>query len=231
MKKLNEDTVKNIKIIFVTVLICSLIFVLIAHALTLSLIGIHSVDDMRTVIAQKAVLDSLSSVTPPPENNNQDTGSTNTPVEPDNNYNPNPEDTPPVDTEENIPTGDIEYQTENRILYDDNGIKVTLSRIGTNMFGPCLHIMIENNSSRNIYVSSKDSSTNGFTVNMWGSTEVLAGKKAVGEIYFFNSTLKDTGISEIKDIEFVLDIFDSDDWFDTIGEVPIVIKGLSIKVD
>ena len=105
---------------------------------------------------------------------------------------------------------------EEAVIFDQGDIKITAKSIDTDgMFGPEIKLLIENNSSTDITVQSRNASVNGYMIETMLSADVAAGKKVNDELVFMNSDLETAGISTIADVEFSFHIFNSDTW-DTI---------------
>lgn len=105
---------------------------------------------------------------------------------------------------------------EPQVLFDSNSIKVTATSLDEDgFFGADINVTVENNSAKNIAVQANSCSVNGVMVDTIFSAEVAAGKKANDSITLSSSDLKAANITTIKDIEFVLHVFDPDS-YDTI---------------
>lgn len=111
----------------------------------------------------------------------------------------------------------IEIEVQEQIIFDESGIKITVKSLDMNgsFFGPELKVLIENDSEINITVQVRKVSINDVMVDTIFSSDVTSGKKINDEITFMSSSLSDAEIHTIKDIEFLIHIFDADSW-DTI---------------
>ena len=116
-----------------------------------------------------------------------------------------------------------EVKVETQVIYDKKDIKVTVTGYKSGgLFGDSLQLQIENNSSKNIGVSTGDSvAINGIMIGDLMVADVAAGKKTNEELTFFSTDLKAAGIETIKDIEFSLHIYDNDS-FDTIDDSDLI---------
>lgn len=105
----------------------------------------------------------------------------------------------------------FEVDTSGEVLYDKNGIQIISKGLTEAGFlsGPTLKLLIINNSSKDITVSSDDFSVNGFMIYGGMFSEVLSGKMAFDSIYISSSDLEDNEIEKIEDIEFSFNIYDS----------------------
>ncbi len=108
-----------------------------------------------------------------------------------------------------------EVTLEEQVIFDKDGIKVTVKGLSSDdFFGPAVKVLVENGSDQNITVQTRNCSVNGLMMDPMFSCDVAAGKKANDTIAFMNSQLETTQISTIASIEFYLNIFDSDSWED-----------------
>lgn len=103
-------------------------------------------------------------------------------------------------------------QTNNSVLYNENGIKITAQGLGEDYFGKKIKLLIENTSSKNYTVQVRDFSINGYMIDPIFSCDVVAGKKANDDITILSQYLTDNGITDIKNVELSFHIFDSDSW-------------------
>lgn len=124
---------------------------------------------------------------------------------------PEPTDTKPTESVSEDPDKIFAQPTLNeQIIYNQNNIIVTVVGIEYDgWFGPELLLLIENNSEKNITVQARNSSVNGYMIDFQTSTDVVAGKKAYGDIVIPNNSLKMANIDTIANIEFSLHIFES----------------------
>lgn len=138
-------------------------------------------------------------------------------------------DNPPVSTPASVgsaPSTSVPTQTtpapvpsgvtlEQQVIYDKDGIRVTVTGLGTDDFwGPAINVLVENTTSRNITVQTRNASVNDLMLDPMFSCDVAAGKKANDQIVLMSSDLENMGISTIASIEFILHVFDSDTWDD-----------------
>lgn len=100
-------------------------------------------------------------------------------------------------------------------LYNANGIAVTATAMGSGIFGPEISVTVSNNTERNVVVSTRNLSVNGYMLSTSGLySEIAANKKAVAAMSFMSSELAEAGIETIADIEFNLAIYDYDTFED-----------------
>lgn len=100
-------------------------------------------------------------------------------------------------------------------IYNANGIIITATKISEGWLGTDITINISNDSTQNIIVSSRDLSVNGYMMPLSGLySDVAAGKKAVESLTLSYSELAQAGIETIADIEFSLNISNSETFVD-----------------
>ena len=118
---------------------------------------------------------------------------------------------------------------ENQEIFNQNGIVIT-----TNGYKPSSHsdpeikLIIENNSTQNVTIQTRNSSVNGYMIDFQISCEVAAGKKANGTISISRSELNASGVKAIANIEFNFHIFDTDTW-DAIVDSDVITLNTSIS--
>lgn len=135
---------------------------------------------------------------------------------PDDSKLPAGADTATSQATQNPSTGSVTIEPQ--VLFDGNSIKVTATSLDEDgFFGADINVTVENNSAKNITVQANSCSVNGVMVETIFSSDVAAGKKANDSITLSSVDLKAANITTIKDIEFVLHIFDSDS-YDAIAD-------------
>lgn len=111
------------------------------------------------------------------------------------------------------------------VVYDENGIKITVTGIDNNsLFGKEIKFLVENSTDKNITVSGNTFIVNGVTLYGMMYIDVAAGKKANDTLTFMRTDLENAGISEIASVSaHDLHITDTDS-FDTLYEIPLSIE-------
>lgn len=142
----------------------------------------------------------------------------------DNNSNKSEDSTEKV-TEKTEEVSEPVTEDVNLVIYDNDGLKITYKGIEYGSFTTDIKLFIENNSGRNLTVASRDESVNGFMISGVMVCEIADGKKANKEMSFFTSDLKDSNINyeDIKDIEFKINYYNTDNWLDSIETGPLTI--------
>lgn len=105
-----------------------------------------------------------------------------------------------------------EVSIEEQLVFDKDDIKITATGLEKGVLGPELKLLIENNSSKDITVQSRNASINGIMVEPTMSAQVAPGKKANDSLTFGTSELDECGIEQIATMEFYFTIFDTDSW-------------------
>lgn len=100
-------------------------------------------------------------------------------------------------------------------VYNKDGIVVTATKIEDDLFGPTITFSISNDSSKNVVVTTRSLSVNGYMMEASGLySEVAAGKKAKESMILMSSELDQAGIDTVADIEFYINVSDSDSYMD-----------------
>lgn len=101
------------------------------------------------------------------------------------------------------------------VIFDQDSVRITVKGLSNdNFMGPSIKVLVENGSTQNITVQTRNCSVNGLMMEPVFSCDIAAGKKANDTIIFLNSDLETAQISTIASIEFYLHIFNSDTWDD-----------------
>lgn len=134
-----------------------------------------------------------------------------------------PEETEPEETEpeETEPEDDEPAQSvtiEETVIFDQDGIKITVTGIEDGWMGPELKLLFENDTDKNIGFSADQFVINGITMSLFGYAEVAAGKKTNETIDIYTSDLETAGIDTIATISGMdAYVYDSDT-YDTLHE-------------
>lgn len=117
------------------------------------------------------------------------------------------------------PTGDDESVPDiaGTILYDKNGIKVTVTGYEDDQYGVTIPVLIENTSGKNVLVTTSHTSINRCMIGGILYSFVDAGTAVRDSINVGRIELKDQGITELSNIQFYLQVVDTDT-YDTIDQ-------------
>ena len=111
-----------------------------------------------------------------------------------------------------------------KIVFNNEGIKVVYKGIEQNGYSTNIKLYIENNSGYDYTIQLRNESINGYMVNGVFSSKVSNGKKINDEVKFSNSELEENDITEIENIEFNLHIFKTNDWSNSFDSETITIN-------
>ncbi len=118
-----------------------------------------------------------------------------------------------------------------QVIVDDKGIKITAEEITyEEYYGPQINFLIENNSDKDIYISSGMVSVNNVVFANYFSTDVNAGKKTYEDMHFYEDDLKALDITELGTVEFRISISEQDS-YDEILTTDMIKLVLNDKVD
>lgn len=116
----------------------------------------------------------------------------------------------------------LEVQIESKEIYNENGVVITVKGLSSDDFmGPEVNLLIENNSDKDLTIQTRNSSVNGYMIDLQMSCDVAAGKKANDEMSIYSSSLEASGIDTISEIEFSFHIIDGKSW-DTIADSDLI---------
>ena len=110
-------------------------------------------------------------------------------------------------------SSDEEVTITETVLYEADGIKVTAKSLADGLLGTEVKLLIENDSSKNILITSSSVSANGYmmpTAALYA--EVAAGKKANESLTLMSSELDQCGIETLAEMQFYLQIQDPETW-------------------
>lgn len=118
-----------------------------------------------------------------------------------------------------------------QVVYDENDIKVTVEEMTyEEYYGPTLSFLIENNSTKDISLSTENVSVNNIAFYSYMYADLKAGKKSYEDMSFYESDLASYGITEIGTIEFSFNIYEQDT-YDTIDDSDIIKLVINDKVN
>ena len=107
----------------------------------------------------------------------------------------------------------VEITVAETVLYEADGVKVTATGYEDGWMGPEIKILVENDSSKNVLVTSASVSANGYmmpTASLYA--EVAAAKKANETLTIMSSELDQSGIEMLAELQFYLQIQDPETW-------------------
>lgn len=107
-------------------------------------------------------------------------------------------------------------------LYNEDGIRIVGKYVDEDSFwGSAVLLYMENNSGRDVIISSEDLSVNGYMITSLLSSHVNDGKKCIDEITLFSESLEENNIESIDEIELRFEILDPDT-YETITSTEMI---------
>lgn len=108
---------------------------------------------------------------------------------------------------------DVEVTISETVVYEADGIKVTATGYEDGWMGPEVTFLLENTTQKNVLITTKSVSVNGYMTPLSSLyAEVAAGKKANESMSLMTSELEKSGIETVADIQFYLKVSDGDTW-------------------
>jgi len=121
----------------------------------------------------------------------------------------------PAEAEEKASTASKDISVSEQEIYNENDVVVTVKGMENGILGTELSCVIENNSSSNILVTTRDLNVNGYMFESSGLyADVAAGKKSNESITLYSSEMQQQGVDTIANIEFKIHLSDSETWND-----------------
>lgn len=119
-----------------------------------------------------------------------------------------PDDTP------DAPASGNAIVIENYKVVDNEECTFTIVSIDPDdSSGYTMNVLLENHSDLELMFALDDVAVNGYMVDPFWASSVAAGKKENTRIQWRAARLEENNIDTIRVIEFVLRIYDNDDWF------------------
>lgn len=80
------------------------------------------------------------------------------------------------------------------------------------LFGYTMTVYLENKTDKEVMFGLDDCSVNGFMIDPFWSMQVNAGKKAISDISWSDSSFEENGIDKVDKIEFSMRVYDNNDF-------------------
>lgn len=110
-------------------------------------------------------------------------------------------------------TADVEVTVAETVLYDADGIVVTATGYEDGWMGPEIKVLVENNSTKNVLITTDSVSVNGYMMPYASLyAEVAAGKKSNESLSIMSSELEQSGIETVAEMQFYIKVSDADTW-------------------
>ena len=109
-------------------------------------------------------------------------------------------------------------------LLNQNGIRIVGKGVNDSLWGQGVLLYIENNSDKNIIVSTDNLSVNGYMVNGYLYSTVMSNKKAIETVILSSTDLEDNDIESIEDLALSFDIINADTWMNIFSSDEITVN-------
>lgn len=108
------------------------------------------------------------------------------------------------------------------VVYEADGIRVTATGYTDGWMGPEIAFLVENDSERDVLVTSDALSVNGY-MTPYSSlyAQVAAGKKANESLTLLTSELDQSGIVTVAQLQFYLKVADAESW-DSLAQSELI---------
>ena len=93
-------------------------------------------------------------------------------------------------------------------VFSRDGVTVIARVISEEFYGQAVHLLVKNETGRDIIVEAENISVNGFTVDAWLYDTVCKDTVRFSELDLFASGLRDNGIEAVETVTFTLRILD-----------------------
>lgn len=106
---------------------------------------------------------------------------------------------------------EVDANTDKQEIYSADGIRITALGNETDEYGNTnLYFCMENNTGKNVYINLEDMSIDGLMFNAYVTLTVFDSRKGIGVITLYKDDLEESKIREIKNVEFKLEMEDTD---------------------
>ncbi|PID79548.1 MAG: hypothetical protein CSB19_02195, partial [Clostridiales bacterium] len=121
---------------------------------------------------------------------------------------------------------------EKQVLFEEKGIKVTaLKLVQDDIMGPGIKLLVENNSDKDINISSDNISINDYMIESYFSSDVSVGKKVNDTLYFEEEEIANAGIKVIEAINLQFKVYDKENYDEIFTTDLIVINTSAFGTD
>ena len=106
-----------------------------------------------------------------------------------------------------------ESQETDKVIVDNEYVTVIVTGYDKdNIWGYTANLYLINKTDTEIMLSVNEASVNGYMADPFYAKSVKAGKSAFSSISWSDTVLEENGITEVQEIEFLLKVYDSNDW-------------------
>ncbi|WOO38691.1 hypothetical protein R2R35_09355 [Anaerocolumna sp. AGMB13020] len=128
-------------------------------------------------------------------------------------------------TEEAKDSSNEAVTIEKQVLVNQDDIVITASEYTTDaIWGDGIKLLIENNSDKNVTVSTNALIVNNYMISDIFVAEVAAGKKSNETMYLSSTTLEAAGIDSVGQVEIYFHVYDSASYEDIINTDVVTIQ-------
>jgi len=117
-------------------------------------------------------------------------------------------------------------QASDNVILDNEYAKVIVTGYEKDeIWGYTVNLFLLNKTDKSLMFSVDNASVNGFMADPFYAAEVSAGKCAFSSMAWSDTTLEENDIKDVKEIEFELRVYDSDNWLgDDFAKETITLK-------
>jgi len=122
----------------------------------------------------------------------------------------------PTKTSKPAPSGDV--YIEEQVIIDQDDIVVTVKSLNldASYYAAELKVLIENNTDTDVNISLDHCAVNGIMIGGYLYATIAAGKKSNETISFYEDDFEEVGISTIKSIDLVVNVYETESYDDII---------------
>jgi hypothetical protein len=101
---------------------------------------------------------------------------------------------------------------EEQIIVDNDDCTFKITGISKDSFSYNWTVYLENKTNKTLMFSLEDVSVDGYMLDPFWAEEVTGGNKSNSTITWYTENLESCGIFDATEVEFTLDVYDSDNW-------------------
>ena len=109
-------------------------------------------------------------------------------------------------------------------IYNNDGIRITVDDAGLSYGEYTVLLTIYNETDQNISVSMDLVSANGYMVPYGVYHDIRAGRSEQTYITFYSHELEKAGITQVADVAFVLDVYETDSYEEIVVREPVAFE-------
>lgn len=109
-------------------------------------------------------------------------------------------------------------------IYNNDGIRITVDDAGLSYGEYTVLMTVHNETDQNISVSMDLVSANGYMVPYGVYHDIRAGRSEQTYITFYSHELEKAGITQVADVAFVLDVYETDSYEEIVVREPVAFQ-------